>query len=323
MIQKNYQSAVANYKRVVELEPSMAAKDLVSLLTYNDSVVRDEAAKAVSSLSNGLNEVVNEILLRLDDSNQYVKVDYLEAIKRIGKPASFAVSGIAKYLNHESSIIKKAALETFAVMNPQDVKNCGAFDSIMKLSKDKDAVVSETAVKTIGAYKTDSSKALSMLIIMYNDKNPVIQAAAKKAVSDIGRANKEAIPGLISLLDAKYSSNIRIAAIDSLAAMGPAANASVVNLVLLTVDKDNDVKVAAVSALGKVGKPSEDSVPDLIKLLKHDDVSIQMRAIIELAELGKAASPALPALSKLKKHSNKAISSEAKKAEETILNSKR
>ena len=323
-INKNYSAAIANYKKAIEINSSVGSQEMVLILTYSDMKVRDEAAKAVASLNSGTEEVVNALVKKLAEGNQYVKVDYLDAIRRIGKPASSAAPKIIPYLSHDFSIVRRTSLETLAVLDIKKVKESGAFQRIIDLMKDKDAVVAETAMKTLASYKTDASPAVPALILMYNDNNADLQRAAKKAVADIGRVNKETIPSLTELVsNNKYPANVRIAAIDSLALMGPSANIAAVDLIPLSVDSNNDIRVAAVSALSKIGRPSAESVPKLIKLLDHPSDTIKLSAIAELSEIGKAAAPALPVLNQLRKDLSKEISSEAKKASIRISNAQR
>jgi len=323
LMNKNYSAAIANYKRAIEINPSVCSQEMVLLLTFSDTKVRDEAAKAVASLSNGMDEVINAVIHKLSEGNQYVKVDYLDAIRRIGKPASYIAPKIIPYLSHDFSVIRKTALETLAVLDINKVKESGAFQKIIQLMKDKDAMVAETAIKTLASYKTDASSAVPALILMYNDNNPVLQNAAQQAVADIGRVNKETIPGLTELFANKYPANVKIAAIDSLALMGPAANIAAADIIPLSMDSDTNIRRAAVAALARIGRPSAESVPKLIKLLDHPNDTVKLRAIAELAEIGKAASSALPVLYQLRKDSSKEISSEARKASLKISNAQR
>jgi HEAT repeat protein len=313
-INKDYSKAIANYKKAIEINASVGSKEMVSILTYTDANIRQEAAQAVASLSSGSDKVVDAIISRLHESNQYVKVDFLDAIRRIGKPASFAAAEIIPYLSNDFSVVRKTALETFGALDIKDVKESGAFQKIVGLTKDGDVSVAETAVKILASYKTDSSAAVPDLILMYNDENPVLRETARKAVAEIGKTNKEALPGLTGLLEGKYPVNVRIAALDSLALMGALSNVTIADIIPLSVDSNNDVRVVAISALSKIGRPSEESVPKLAKLLNYHNDAVVLRSIAELSEMGKAASPALPSLNKLRKNPSKAISSEARRA---------
>lgn len=323
LILKDYNAVVDYYKKAVEIDPNSAAKDLATMVTYSDDNIRTKAAESIATLKNGSNEVIKEIIQQMQTANQYVKVDYLKALARIGRGASFVVQDILIYLDDPYTGVRQATLEALGNMTPARVKDSGGLAKMIEKMKDDDPLVVETAIKSIASLKTGASDMLPEVIKMTMSKNNRISAAARHAIPEISPGTKAAIPGLTQLLSPKYPVAVRILAIDSLALMGPEANDAVDDLIPLSQDANNEVKVAAVSALTKIGRPSNESVPDLIKLLKHKNVNIKLRAIAELAEMGKAASSALFSLDQLRRDPNKEVRAEAKKATEKILKAKR
>lgn len=323
-IKQDYTAAIDYYKKSIEINPDLAKKELVSLLTYSSLTVRSQAATAISELSNGIESVLDEIVSQLQQSNQFSKIDYLEALRRIGPKASSFTGEIVKHLSSDNSTVRKTALETLSVMNIASIKEAEAIDLMVELMKDPDPVVAETAVKSIGALKSGAVEVISEVVKMLNNSNPILVEAAKKSLESIGPGNTDSIPGLIKLIDEKNPTVIRVRALDSLALIGPQANDIVFEIIPLIRDNNNEVRISAVYALSKIGRPSNDSVSDLTMLLQqHSDPVIKLRVIAELSEMGKASLPALPVLQQLRRSSNKEIRQEAAKAVEKINKAKR
>jgi HEAT repeat protein len=249
----------------------------------------------------------------------------MDALARIGRPASFTAGTISKYLDDEYFGIRKAALEVLGTFDAGNLKEAGALAKMVKCFNDDNAVVSETAVKSVGALKGGANEVLPAVIEML--AKPETKDLAKQAIIDIGMAAKSTVPDLVVLTDSKKPEYIRVAAIDSLAALGNQANDAVDDLIPLLQDNNNVVKTAAANALTKIGRASNDSVPDLVKLLGNKDVNIKLRAIVELSDMGKAASTALATLDQIAKDSgkdsSKELREEAQRAYDKISKAKR
>ena len=322
LAQKDYKLAIEYYKKVVEVNPKLAIRELVSLLVYSDSTIRTAAMDAIASLGNGKKEAVTEILAQAVNATQYVKIDYLEAIRKIGAPASFAAADIMKYLDFDYPQVKQKALEVLSVMDVNKIKELKIFDKMLEMTGDQDPAVAEAAVNSIAAFKSGAAGTVPLLIKVYIKADEKLAAAVKKALVQIGPASKDTIPQLVELTAPSNHKIVRIAAIDALAAMGPNANTASVDLIPLLADPDNDVKVAAVAALSKIGKPSQDSVSGFISLLKNKNSIVKLRAIAELGDMGKAAMPALSVLDQLKKDPDQNVRDLAKKVTDKILAAK-
>ena len=325
LIKKDFPGAIAGYKRIIEMDPSHGVKEMVSMFSYSKNI-RDLAADTIKGLGNGRAGVINEILAQMEAGNNYVKMDYMNAMTRIGNAASSSAEFIAKYLDDEYFGIRKAALETLGTFDANKLKEVDAIKKMVKCLKDENLTVQEAAVKSLGLLKSGANETVPDLIEMLT-KQDDIKESARQAIVSIGPAAKSTIPALIALTDAKKPQIVRIAAIDALADMGSNANNAVADLIPLLQDGNNIVKNASAKALTQIGRPSNESVPDLVKLLKHKDAKVKLRAITELSEMGKAASSALAPLNLLSKEtgkdSSKEVREEAKKAYDRISKAKR
>ncbi|MDR1195636.1 MAG: HEAT repeat domain-containing protein [Endomicrobium sp.] len=322
LIKKDFSGAIQGYKKVIEVNPAYGIREMVSMLSYSKNV-RDMASDVIKDIGNGKTEVINEILKRIAEGNNYVKIDHLNALTRIGRPASFSAATVAQYLDDDYFGIRKAALETLGTFNEANLKEAGVIDKMIARLHDDNLIVVEETVKSFGALKGGANETVPALIKMLTRKDE-IKDLVKKVIADIGPAAKSKVPELKALTDAKNPFEIRIAAIDALAAMGSQANDAVPVLIPLLQDKNHTIKTASANALTKIGKPSNESVPELINLLNHNDADVKLRAITELSDMGKTASSALTPLSRLAgKDSNKEVRSEAKKAYDQIYKAKR
>lgn len=321
LIKKDFDGAIGAYKVVLEKDQTQGVKEIVSMLSYNKNV-RDKTADAIREMGVGRTEVINEIVNQIAAGNNYVKIDYLDALARIGSPASFSAGIISGYLGDEYFGIRKAALETLSKFNASDLRESGAITKMVKCTRDENPVVAEEAIRSLGALKAGANETVPSLIELLTGPDE-IKELAKQAIIDIGPAAKSTLPALIALTDEKNAQVIRIAAIDAMAAMGNNANNSVPVLIPLLQDKNNTVRTASANALTKVGKPSNETVTDLVKLLKHKDANVKIRAIVELSDMGKAASAALVPLGQLSKDADKDVRSEAKSAYDKISKAKR
>ncbi|MCL2144896.1 MAG: HEAT repeat domain-containing protein [Endomicrobia bacterium] len=321
---KDLQGAMEGYQKVIEKDPSQCIAEMVSMFSYNKNI-RDMAADKVRGLGNGRTEVINGLIAQMEAGNNYLKIDYMNSLARIGVGASFTAGTISKYLDDEYFGMRKAALETLGTYDANQLKEVGAIEKIVKCLNDDNITVVEAAVKSLGALKSGANETVPDLIEMLEKQNTDVRDAAKQAIADIGPANKSTVPALVALIDSKRPVVIRVAAIDALTAIGNNANNAVADLIPLLQDSNNIVKTAAANALTKIGKASAESVPELLKLLAHKDNYIKTRAIAELSEIGKAASAALVPLEQLSKDagSSKEVREEAKKAYDKISKARR
>ncbi|MDR1696122.1 MAG: HEAT repeat domain-containing protein [Endomicrobium sp.] len=317
--QKDYPAAIDYYKKTVEIRPELASAELVSFLAYREENIRKAILGAISSLNNGKDAVVREMVSRIKQSNQYSMVDYLDALKGAGSSVSIVIADIVPLLEHQYDEVKKSALETLSVASPAKLKENNAVLKMAELIKNPDISVSSTAFKSLSSLKTGASQAIPAIIKELTNGKIEIRKAAREALAEIGAGNSDAVPGLVELLPASNAKEIRIAAMDSLSLMGANAGGAIYALIPLTQDADTDIKIIAATTMSKIGKPSEASVANIAALLKNENVNIQMHAIRELAEMGKDAAAAVTPLSVLVQTSdNNEVRKEAQKAVEKI-----
>ncbi len=157
LIQKDYAAAIENYKKATEINPEIAVSDLVSMLTYSNTEVREDATSAISQLNANKDAAISEIIKQLATASQYVKLDYLEALKRIGRDTSFVAADVLPYTDYKYPAIQQKALEALGNMDPEKLKEIGALKKMAAKMNDENQDVAETAVKSMGALKSGAA----------------------------------------------------------------------------------------------------------------------------------------------------------------------
>jgi HEAT repeat protein len=89
---------------------------------------------------------------------------------------------------------------------------------------------------------------------------------------------------------------VRLAAVQALAGLGPAARPAIPGLLQTVTDDSWSVGVAARLALARIGAATPEQVAELIRLLDEPNWAVRRGAVDALAELGAAAEDAVPAL---------------------------
>jgi HEAT repeat protein len=122
---------------------------------------------------------------------------------------------------------------------------------------------------------------------------PTVQAAASDPLLDALGAP------MATLATGAYHPDVhvRLAVIDILESLGPAATPAARALVRALSDPDRFVRWAAARTLGKIAPAeSESVVPPLARLLGDPDLDVRMAAAAALERYGPAAGPAVPEL---------------------------
>lgn len=166
--------------------------------------------------------------------------------------------------------------------------------------------VTEIAAATVGTIASESTT-LSVLMARLNSDNLLVRLGAIKAISQMGGAAVDAVPGLIPLLSSS-DANIRANAAFALGQIGPKADAAIPSLVKLIQDKDPKVQRNAVEAISKIGGANVPSL--LVPLLISADSSVQSYALELLGQFGSASAEAIPTLISLAK-GNKTLRQQA------------
>ena len=146
--------------------------------------------------------------------------------------------------------------------------------------------IGNDALPTVPAYQ---GKTLDEWIALTKDEDANVRIAAVNSLGFVGPA---AIPALTALLK-NDDTNVQVAAVNALGFVGPEA---IPALARLLKDEDTKVRVAAARVVGYVSPKAKTAIPILIELLEDDDLEVRRAAADALGAIGPDAKAAVPAL---------------------------
>jgi HEAT repeat protein len=123
--------------------------------------------------------------------------------------------------------------------------------------------------------------------------------AAAIGFASLGDEASNAAPDLVKILERNYSSASQKATLDSLNAIGPAAEKANPTLMRLAGDTNCPARFLALHTLAVINPHAETLMPFLIKCLSDTDPRMRTAAVRELVRYGPEARPAVPALVRL------------------------
>jgi HEAT repeat protein len=295
-------------------DPQLALPALKRLLDGDDAGQRLAAAEGLLSLMNGA-----ATRARKGRSNNRAEALRAEA----GVVGSLVVPVAARGLGDEQPEVRRACVGTLreaaALANalvgeahcPQDAEERaiyrqdvelerGALGSLVftlqvhgpalgRLLTDSDAEVRQSSRRALEALAQARQRLLARAASI-ETAQPVASPRKQNAAQSMPVAE---LTAGISDRDVK----IRLATLDILEALGPAAAPAAPVVVKALNDPDRFVRWAAARALGKMGAvEAESAVPALTGLLADSDVDLRVAAATALAVYGPSARAAVPAL---------------------------
>jgi hypothetical protein len=152
-------------------------------------------------------------------------------------------------------------------------------------------------IYAVGEFGSDGAESVPTLNSALADKDSDVRAAAVSSLAKIGTDNPAGIPGLIKALQDPDS---RIRGLSGLAlkSIGPKAALAVTQLTTTLSDHEESVRVAAAEALGAIGPAASAAVPALAARLtdKNEGRFVFRTSMQALGKMGPSAKEALPVL---------------------------
>ena len=178
---------------------------------------------------------------------------------------------------------------------PQAVKRLGeigaeakaAVPALAKLLKENDESLCLAVVDALGAMGRAAVPVL-ISVISTHDENPEGGLQAVKGLGKIGAEAKAAVPTLARLLK-ENDESLRLAVVDTLAAMGRAAAPALCELgERIENDESDQVRERSISALERIGTDAQVIIPLLERVVEDGSNQIQLRrsAVHALARFG-------------------------------------
>ncbi|GCL46434.1 HEAT repeat domain-containing protein [Microcystis aeruginosa] len=257
---------------------NQVVNELLKALKDSDSDVREKAAEALGKI--GSETAIPGLLKALEDSDSDVREKAAEALGKIGSET--AIAGLLKALKDSDKYVRGNASEALGKIGSET-----AIAGLLKALEDSDEYVRRNVVKAL--VEIDSASTIDALIEALEDPDDDVRWNAAEALGNIG--SEAAIDGLIKALE-DPDDNVRWRAAEALGKIG--LEAAIDGLIKALEDSDYDVRGNAAEALGKIG--SEAAIDGLIKALKDPGDDARRNAAEALGKIG--SEKAIPGLLK-------------------------
>ncbi len=242
------------------------------------------------------NQVVNELLKALEDSDEDVRGNAVEALANIGSET--AIPGLLKALEDSHEYVRGKA--AFALGN---IGTETAIPGLLKALEDSDRFVRSRYVRRRAAAalgKIGTETAIAGLIKALEHSDGDVRFEAAFALGKIG--SETAIPELLKALEDYNNKDVRSHAAASLGEIG--TETAIPGLLKALEDSDDDVRRKAAEALAEIG--TETAIPGLLKALEHSKEYVRGYAAFALGNIG--TETAIPELLKALKDSYWSVS---------------
>ncbi|WP_044033921.1 NACHT domain-containing protein, partial [Microcystis aeruginosa] len=242
------------------------------------------------------NQVVNELLKALKDSDGVVRRNAVEALGKIGTET--AIAGLLKALEESNKDVRWKAAFALGKIGSET-----AIAGLLKALKDSDKDVRSNAVVALCKIGSETAIAGLFKVLEHSDKD--VRGNAAFALGKIG--SETAIPRSLKALENSDRNARRSAAF----ALGKIGSEEAIPVLLKALeDSDGYVRWKAAAGLAKIS--SETAIPGLLKALEDSDEDVRGNAVWVLGNIG--SETAIAGLLKTLEHSNKDVRGKAAEA---------
>jgi HEAT repeat protein len=213
----------------------------------------------------------------LTHTNANVRLLAVRVLGELGRDAEDAVPALIQRLDDPDLRVRASTLSALIAANAP-MKNIEP--RLHTAIKDPSPVVRAAALEAIGKLGEDGRSLQPAVVSALRDRDETIQRAALKVV---GPAFPDAVQPTVALL---AIAPVRIAAIDALGRIGPAAKDATPALATIIGGDVKDERLHALAAAGHIGSAAKDAAtPALAAACKDGDASIRAAAIAAVAQI--------------------------------------
>jgi HEAT repeat protein len=280
-------------RRSGEVTPPPDPLDLVveslrAALADRAVAVRAQAARALGGLGKAAAPAAPELVARLKEPNEALRIATAEALGRVGAgPAT--VPALVALLDDASPEIRTAGARALG-----ELKGAAgaAVPALVPLLQETDDGVRQAAAEAVAEIGALSGDAIAALTAGLASSDNAVRAQTAEALGEIGVAAEQAVEALsVALVD--DNERVRASAAQALARMGEAAAEAVPELVDALSDPDNWVSALAAEALGEIGEDAAAAAPALVRALRHANPLVRANAAEALGQIGDGARAAV------------------------------
>ena len=229
-------------------DPAVVAA-LIRVARENNPAVRRSAISSLGFFAGAAENVVPVLIESLKDRNAEIVAEAAEGLGRIGPGAKRSVPALLELVKGKDRSQRCAAINALGGIGRHAKEAVPLLLSVLQDDTYKDCR-SET-ICSLGNMRDASASAVPVLVKFLSSKELRLRGCAVVALGRIGPKAKEAVPGLITVLQDRASSDLQEDAAEALRAIGPAASAAVPALQLLAKGTGVEAEAAA-RALRKI-----------------------------------------------------------------------
>ncbi len=250
-----------------------AFEPLLALLGHPDATVRQAAIGALNSL--GHPDMADRVAALLKDADPHTR----ESAVRIAGYFGYAACADAVFALYadEDEAVRRAALEHLPFID-----EARAFPVLQRAVKEDTPRARASAATALA--RVDGPGARALLLEALEDADAWVRYFAARALAHHG--HEEALDTLASLASGDPAPHVRIAALESIGAIGGPRAAAMLQPYAGAAERD--IAVAALGALGRLA--GQDVAPPLQQALRSDDPARRLAAIQAFSRRGGADS---------------------------------
>jgi HEAT repeat protein len=240
-----------------------------------------------SALANLGESVVPALTKALTDKSAERRRVSASALGTMGPGAVPAVGALAEALAHDDPALRQLAARALGKIGPEAG---AALPTLEKRLSDK--VVAVRIESALATWRiTQKATHVGVLVEALGDESPGVRDSACQALAVMKAGAKDAVDPVAKLLSDK---DLRIRAVMTLGAIGPAANKSLPQLNKLLQDKDGETRLQAALSVWQISGDATESLSVLEKTLATE--AHYSASIVILGEMRGAAASLLPTL---------------------------
>jgi HEAT repeat protein len=251
--------------------PTRADVDtLVRALDDRRPRFRASAAVSLWFLNREAKKAVPALARALADEDDTVNRNVTFALAAIGPDAADAVPALRKMLGHPDDGRCGRAAYALGEMGPRANDAVPELQQLLNRTTEKLGVRFQAA-RALWAISRQSAELLPVLSLALGDEDPELNLQAVETLAKIAaeledpklkkpvapewkkQIEEQTIPNLKKLVQDSADTNLRIAAVSTLGALGLAARPAIPTLLAALDDKEADIRANAAEALGKIG----------------------------------------------------------------------
>lgn len=250
---------------------AMAVPKLCDLLRHDeDEYVRSYAAEALGNICDP--RAVPVLIAAIEDNDAEVRWEAIYALELLGPQATEALPALVRLIKNGDEYAWAAATAIGAI----DSQGSAAPVLIEALSSE-DVSLRRSSAIGLGRIRSKAAAAKAALKQNLQDEDLGARVDAAEAYWLVGGESENAVDALRSVLRSSNSWIDDYSAADALAAIGPAAQAAVPDLIKCLRSENGSAVTSAAEALGKIGPGAASAVPALTEQLKkRDDLHVRI-----------------------------------------------